>query len=162
MIRLEFPFATPSSNQWQKWHFGKRRKWCDVVTEVVVVDLYNRKIPTPYSARPVVAAHRRAACAVQDCAGVPLTGPDERKVYWCGEHTQGRPRYLKSAVTITRHSAGELDYDRFVGGAVGLVDVLASVGLVVDDCRRWIDVKYVQSDAKRGEGRTVVEIEVME
>ncbi len=73
----------------------------------------------------------------------------------------------KCKVTIERHSAGTPDYDGLVGGVKVLLDCLVvcskrnphGLGLIQDDNPDCMDLEVIAVKCKRGERKTVIEIE---
>ena len=69
-----------------------------------------------------------------------------------------RRRAQKKHVTIRRYSSGKLDRGNFIGGCKALLDALRHEGVIYDDTEEWLEDRYEQHPAKRGEARTEVEI----
>jgi hypothetical protein len=115
-VTLSLPFATPSQNTYQRWHFRKQASYLAQVQMVIRSEL------------------------------------NRQGLY--GQQTTAR----KASVVIRRYSSGSLDYGNLVGGCKPLLDALRYEGLIHDDSVRWLDDRYEQHEAKRGEARTEVEI----
>lgn len=113
---LSLPFATPSQNTWQRWHFHRQRKFLADCRLVVRSEL-NR---------------------------VGLFG--------------STPPGGRVSITVRRYSAGRLDRGNFIGGCKALLDALRHEGVIHDDSEQWLEDKYEQHEARRGEARTEVEI----
>ena len=112
-MTIELPFATPSQNIYQRWHWGRQHKFRD------------------------------------DCVRILL---------W---FLVGKPRQVdkRRRVTVRRYSCGRLDRGNFVGGCKPLIDALVHIGALRDDTEQWLDDRYEQHNAPRGQQRTVIEIE---
>lgn len=61
-------------------------------------------------------------------------------------------------LTIRRYSSGRLDRGNFIGGCKPLLDALRDEWVIRDDNERWLEDRYEQLAAKKGEGRTEIEI----
>jgi hypothetical protein len=116
-VILALPFATPSQNTYQRWHFHQQRKYLETCKLVVRAEL-NR-------------------------VGLYGATPPDHKV----------------TLTIRRYSSGRLDRGNFIGGCKPLLDALRHEGVIHDDSETWLEDRYEQHEAKRGEARTEVEIE---
>lgn len=130
VVRIEIPRPTPSQNELTRWHFRKSMQVRDDLCFLIRQRMLLADV-TPAWARRAPGDPRRRADG---------SNPERRRL------------------VVHRHSVGRLDRGNLVGGCKLLVDALVLEGLIFDDDEPWLEDRYLQLEAKRGEGRTEVEI----
>lgn len=138
-VVLRLPM-TPSHNAMKRWHWAKYSKFRDGLQWKIRQQLLTMRVKAPW--QRLVPINDRGTIVSRKNGGM-------------FEHDAA-----KTQLTITRHSAGELDYGNLVGGCKPLLDALVREGLIFDDSPTWLDDAYAQKPAKQKQGYTEVEVYV--
>ena len=69
----------------------------------------------------------------------------------------------KARVILTRHGPRLLDHDNLAGGCKPLFDAMTNIGLIVDDCPKWLDATVRQKQIPRKDNpHMTLELEYIE
>ena len=132
-MTITLPFASPSQNATSRWTWHRVTRHRDAVCWIVRQALAERGVSAPW-ARIRPGERRKDA---------PILGVAGRRV----------------TIEVKRFNSGELDLGNLIGGCKHIVDALVIEGLIFDDSPKWLTATYTQHPAKRGQGRTEIEIQ---